>query len=89
MENKSYFLKFTLFLRLGELMVLILTKVQTYIVDAEVPFLCGKQTLESWNFNIYGPQNMLEIHMKCDEEHGKKNLKMEDTAGGHCTRIWE
>ena len=46
-------------------------KVQTYIVDAEVPFLCGKQTLESWNFNIYGPQKMLEIHMKNGEEHGK------------------
>ena len=58
-------------------------KVQTYLVDAEVPFLCGKQTLESWNFNIYGPQKMLEIHMKNGEEHSKKLLKMEDTAGGH------
>ena len=47
-------------------------KVQTYIVDAEVPFLCGKQTIESWNCNIYGPQKMLEIHMRRDEEHGKK-----------------
>ena len=27
-------------------------KVQTYLVDAEVPFLCGKQTLESWNLKI-------------------------------------
>ena len=26
--------------------------VQTYLVDAEVPFLCGKRTLESQNFNI-------------------------------------
>ena len=26
--------------------------VQTYLVDAEVPFLCGKQTLEAWNFKI-------------------------------------
>ena len=24
--------------------------VQTYLVDAEVPFLCGKRTLETWNF---------------------------------------
>ena len=23
--------------------------VQTYLVDAEVPFLCSKQTLETWN----------------------------------------
>ena len=22
--------------------------IQTYLVDAEVPFLCGKQTLETW-----------------------------------------
>ena len=26
--------------------------VQTYLVDAEVPFVCGKQTLETWNFKI-------------------------------------
>ena len=26
--------------------------IQTYLVDVEVPFLCGKQTLESWNFKI-------------------------------------
>ena len=35
--------------------------VQTYLVDAEVPFLCGKQTLESWNFKIDGPEKILEI----------------------------
>ena len=28
--------------------------VQTYLVDAEVPFLCSKQTLETWNFKIDG-----------------------------------
>ena len=58
-------------------------KVQTYLVDAEVPFLCGKQTLESWNFNIYGPDKTLEIHPRSDGDHGKKFLKMIDTAGGH------
>ena len=26
---------------------------------------------------------MLDIHMKNDEEHSKKFLKIEDTAGGH------
>ena len=46
-------------------------------------FLCGKQTLESWNFNIYGPEKMLEIHMKNSEDQGKMFLKMEDTTGGH------
>ena len=30
--------------------------VQTYLVDAEVPFLCGKQTLETWNFKIDGQE---------------------------------
>merc|ERR1712082_63195 len=32
--------------------------VQTYLVDAEVPFLCGKQTLESWNFKIDGNEKI-------------------------------
>ena len=35
--------------------------IQTYIVDAEVPFLCGKQTLESWKFKIDGVEKILEI----------------------------
>ena len=56
--------------------------VQTYLVDAEVPFLCGKQTLESWNFKINGPEKILEIQMKTCEHQGKKFLKMEDTVGG-------
>merc|ERR1712112_636138 len=50
-------------------------KVQTYLVDAEVPLLCGKQTLESWNFNIYGPDKILEILPRSDGDHGKKFLK--------------
>ena len=33
--------------------------VQTYLVDAEVPFLCGKQTLETWNFKIDGQEKNL------------------------------
>ena len=63
-------------------------KVQTYLVDAEVPFLCGKQTHESWNFNIYGPEKILEIHVKSSDDQGKKFLKMEDTAGGHYGIFW-
>ena len=35
--------------------------VQTYLVDAEVPFLCGKQTLETWNFKIDGQEKISEI----------------------------
>ena len=38
--------------------------VQTYLVDAEVPILCGKQTLESRNFKIDGPEMILGIQMK-------------------------
>ena len=64
-------------------------KVQTYLVDAEVPFLCGKQTLESWNFNIYGPDKTLEILPRSDGDHGKKFLKMIDTAGGHYAIVLE
>ena len=50
-------------------------KVQTYLVDAEVPFLCGKQTLDSWNFKIYGQEKTLEIQMKTDEDEGKNSSR--------------
>ena len=57
--------------------------VQTYLVDAEVPFLCGKQTLETWNFKIDGQEKILEIQMKTGQDNGRKLLKMEETTGGH------
>ena len=57
--------------------------VQTYLVDAEVPFLCGKQTLKSWNFKIDGKEKILEIHLKTGQDCGKKLIKMVDTTGGH------
>ena len=41
--------------------------VQTYLVDAGVPFLCGKQTLEAWNFNIDGTNKILEITTRADK----------------------
>ena len=40
--------------------------VQTYLVDWEVPFLCGKQTLEAWNFKIDGTNKILEIKTRAD-----------------------
>ena len=58
-------------------------KVQTYLVDAEVPFLCGKQTLESWNFKIDGGEKILEIQMKTGQDNGKKLVRRINTAGGH------
>ena len=57
--------------------------IQTYLYDAEVPFLCGKQTLESWKFKIDGVEKILEIEVKTDQKNSKKFLKMIDTAGGH------
>ena len=62
---------------------------QTYLVDAEVPFLCGKQTLESWNFKIGGEEKILEIQMKTSQDCGKKLLRMIDTAGGYYGIILE
>ena len=33
--------------------------IQTYLIDAEVSVLCGKQTLESWKFKIDGVEKNL------------------------------
>ena len=40
--------------------------IQTYLVDAEIPFLCGKRTLEDWSFQIDGRDKILEITSKSD-----------------------
>ena len=53
--------------------------IQTYLIDAEVPFLCGKQTLESWKFKIDGVDKILDIEVKTYQKHSKKLLKMVDT----------
>ena len=55
--------------------------IQTYLIDAEILFLCGKQTLENWNFKIDGRAKILEIQSKMDGSMMK--LKMIDTSGGH------
>ena len=56
--------------------------VQRYLVDAEVPFLCGKRILESWNFKIDRRSKILKIESKIDSS--RKEIKMVDTQGGHC-----
>ena len=38
--------------------------IQTYLVDAEVPFLCGKRTMEDWSFQIDGRDKISEIISK-------------------------
>ena len=55
--------------------------IQTYLIDAEILFLYGKQTLENWNFKIDGRAKILEIQSKMDGSMMK--LKMIDTSGGH------
>ena len=63
--------------------------IQTYLVDGEVPFLCGKQTLESWNFKIDSREKFLEIQTKSDHDCSKKLIRMIDTAGSHYSIILE
>ena len=55
--------------------------VPTYLVDAEVPFLCGKKTLEDWNFQISGRDKILEITSSTDGNGIQ--IQMIDTLGGH------
>ena len=40
--------------------------IQVYLVNVEIPFLCGKQTLEGSNFQIDGQDKILEITSKMD-----------------------
>ena len=55
--------------------------VPTYLVDAEVPFLCGKKTLEDWNFQISGRDKILEITSLTDG--ARVQIQIIDTQGGH------
>ena len=55
--------------------------IQTYLVDCNLPFLCGKQTLENWNFRIDGRDKILKIESKVDGSRMK--IKMIDTIGRH------
>ena len=54
-------------------------KVQTYLVEADVPFLCGKRTLELWNFKIDGLEKLLEVQI----DGRQKTFDMVDTKGNH------
>ena len=55
--------------------------VPTYLVDAEIPFLCGKKTLEDWNFQINGRDKILDVSSLTDDT--RLQLEMIDTQGGH------
>ena len=61
--------------RIGKVRILLVTRldgredilmIQTYLVDAEIPFLCGKRTLEDWSFQIDRREKILEITSKMD-----------------------
>merc|ERR1712138_147501 len=54
-------------------------KVFAYLVDADVPFLCGKRTLEKWNSKVDTTNKVLET--KIDGE--KKNFRIIDTGSNH------
>ena len=61
--------------------------IQTYLVDAEIPFLCGKRTLKGWNFQIDGRDKVLEITSRTDGSRMK--IRMIDTEEGHYSIILE
>ena len=54
-------------------------RVFTYLVEADVPFLCRKRTIESWNSKIDTKNKVLETEM--DGE--KKTFRMINTGGNH------
>ena len=61
--------------------------IQTYLVDTEVPFICGKRTLEGWNFKIDSQDKVLEIKSRTDGS--RMRLKIIDTAGRHYAVVLE
>ena len=55
-------------------------KVHTYIVEADVPFLCGKSELQDkWKSKINTESNILEVKMNGQ----RKEFRMIGTAGNH------
>jgi len=63
--------------------------IETYLVDAEVPFLCVKQTLESWNFKIEDREKIVGIQLKYDQDCSRKLIRMVDTTIGHYSIVLE
>merc|ERR1711942_514947 len=54
-------------------------KVFAYLVDADVPFLCGKRTLENWSSKVDTINKILET--KIDGEY--KNFRIVETGSNH------
>ena len=55
--------------------------IQTYLVDVEIPFLCGNRKLENLSFQIDKREKILEITSKTDGS--RMQIRMIDTKGGH------
>ena len=53
--------------------------VRTYLVDADVPFLCGKRMLELWESKMDTKKKILETNLN----RKKKEFRMIDTLGNH------
>ena len=47
-------------------------KIQAYLVDAHIPFLCGKRTLEHWQSNINTKRRILETEI----DRKRRDFKM-------------
>ena len=55
-------------------------KVFTYLVDADVPFLCGKREMvERWNSKIDTKNKVLEIEI----DGKRKDFRIIETGGNH------
>ena len=54
-------------------------KVYTYLVEADVPFLCGKRTLEKWNSKLDMKNKVLETTI----EGERKDFRMLNTGSNH------
>ena len=60
-------------------------KVQVYLVDADIPFLCGERTMELEQSKIYTKKKVLETEIY--EKH--RDFKMVVTKGKHYGIILE
>ena len=55
-------------------------RVFTYLVEADVPFLCGKRTIENWNSKIDTKNKVLETEMDGEKKNrirGRIDLERE------------
>ena len=54
-------------------------RLHAYIVDAEIPFLCGKRTLEGWNAKVDTQNEILETEL----DGKRRDFRMITTESNH------